>query len=93
MNNNKLFFVLILLLVVIFATYFYKTKETFQSVEYNFDMMTEIYMCFDCAKNETCGENVLDTFNYELFGRDYIDCDKNIYNSLGIYIIQNKNNM
>lgn len=39
MNNNKLFFVLVLLLVVIFATYFYKTKETFQSVNYNFDEM------------------------------------------------------
>ena len=63
------------------------------SVEYNFDMMTDIYMCIDCAKNETCGENVLDTFNYELFGRDYIDGDKNIYHSLGIYIIQNKNDI
>lgn len=52
MNNNKLFFVLILLLVVIFATYFYKTKETFQSVEYNFD---EIYIKGERGKQGAIG--------------------------------------
>lgn len=59
------------------------------SVEYNFKEMEEIYMCFDCAKNETMGEHILDTFNYEIFGRDYIDCNKNKYYSLGICIIKN----
>ena len=47
------------------------------SVLYNYDEMTDIYMCYECAKNETMGEHLLDTFNYELFGKDYIDCDKN----------------
>ena len=37
------------------------------------------------------GEHLLDTFNYELFGRDYIDCDKNTYYSLGICTIKNIN--
>jgi len=59
------------------------------SVEYNFSEMTEIYMCYECAKNETMGEHVLDTFNFELFGRDYIDCKKNTYYSLGICTITN----
>ena len=60
------------------------------SVEYNFKEMEEIYMCIDCAKNETMGEHLLDTFNYEIFGRDYIDCNKNTYYSLGICIMKNK---
>jgi hypothetical protein len=61
------------------------------SVLYNYDEMTDIYMCYECAKNETMGEHLLDTFNYELFGKDYIDCDKNTYYSLGICTIKNIN--
>lgn len=59
------------------------------SVIYNYEEMTNIYMCYDCAKNETMGEHILDTFNFELFGRDYIDSDKNTYYSLGICTIKN----
>ena len=61
------------------------------SILYNYEEMTDVYMCYECAKNETMGEHVLDTFNFELFGRDYIDCDKNIYYSLGICTLKNNN--
>lgn len=60
------------------------------SIEYNYREMTDIYMCYDCAKNETMGTHVLDTFNNEIFGRDYIDVFQNTYYSLGICCIKNK---
>lgn len=60
------------------------------SIEWNYDNMTDIYMCYNCAKNETCNKEVLDTWNYEINGRDYIDINNNRYCSLGICIIKNK---
>lgn len=56
------------------------------SIKWNYEELTDIIMCKSCTLNETGG--IMETWEREINGRNYIDMNNNIYYSLGF--IQDK---